>query len=99
MFLVSPEQFDVLANRAGKIRWSSGRLGEYRTYFETRFNLGFKVVHDTNFWALQLPIWAPAILMAGCATLPWLRFTLRTLLIGMTLAAVGLGWVVWALRS
>jgi hypothetical protein len=52
-------------------------------------------VHATS------PHWFPTLISGVLATLPWIRqlrcrFTLRTLLIATTLAAVGLGLVVWA---
>jgi hypothetical protein len=47
------------------------------------------------------PFWFVALLAATSACTPWLRwrFSLRTLLIAMTLVAMGLGLVVYALRN
>ncbi len=49
------------------------------------------------------PDWLPAIIVALVGGAPWVssypwskRFGLRTLLIAMTLVAVGLGLIVWA---
>ncbi len=39
-----------------------------------------------------------AMLFAAAAFVPGLRFSLRTLLVAMTLAAVGLGLIVWLAR-
>lgn len=48
---------------------------------------------------LVTPYWFSAILVGTIAAIPWTRsynrFSLRTLLIAMTLVAVGLGLIVW----
>ena len=45
-----------------------------------------------------MPYWFPILISAACAAIPWLqwskRFSLRTLLIGVTLVAVVLGIVI-----
>ena len=48
-------------------------------------------------WYVGCPIWFAALLAAAAAAAPFLqwRFSLRTLLIVTTLAAVVLGFVVW----
>jgi len=48
-----------------------------------------------------VPFAFPAILLSCVATAPWLpiRFSLRTLLIAMTMVAVGLGLAVYSLRN
>ena len=50
--------------------------------------------------AVEFPYWFPPLITMILATAPWLRwrFSLRTLLIAMTLVAVGLGAIVWAAR-
>ena len=50
---------------------------------------------------VSLPHWLLALLCATSAAFPWIRwrFSLRTLLIAMTLVAVGLGLAVYALRN
>ncbi len=50
--------------------------------------------------ALAMSVWVAVLLSIAFALVPWLpwRFSLRTLLIGMTLAAIGLGWIVYAIR-
>jgi hypothetical protein len=53
------------------------------------------------FTLVALPTWLPAILFGGLsiALLPRpFRFSLRTLLIGMTVVAVVLGLMIWAAR-
>jgi hypothetical protein len=61
-------------------RWNYG-FGEYGRYAE-------------------FPHWFPVVFFGGLATIPWLhwskRFSLRTLLIAMTLVAVALGIIVAA---
>ena len=51
--------------------------------------------------SIKLPHWFPAVLLLTIAAIPWFRwrFSLRTLLIGMTVAAIGLGWFVFAIRK
>jgi hypothetical protein len=48
--------------------------------------------------AVSIPYWPIALTSAILATLPWLRwqFSLRTLLIAMTILAAVLGLIVWA---
>jgi hypothetical protein len=50
--------------------------------------------------AMAFPHWFLTLMLASISTVPWLpwRFTLRTLLIAMTLVAVVLGAIVWASR-
>jgi hypothetical protein len=59
---------------------------------------GFAYYDDVSMAALVVPHWLPALLSAALGVIPWIsrswRFSLRTLLIAMTLAAVGLGIIV-----
>jgi hypothetical protein len=56
---------------------------------------------DNNLYA-RLPHWFVALVTATMASAPWIRlswrYSLRTLLVAMTLVAVGLGMIVYALR-
>ena len=52
-----------------------------------------------GFFRFIIPHWFPVFLAAAIGAAPWMRFSLRTLLIAMTLVAVGLGWFVYALRN
>jgi hypothetical protein len=58
--------------------------------------LGFYITSGWSRFGLVLPHWFPVLLTALLATVPWLRwrFSLRTLLIAITLVAVGLGVIV-----
>src|SRR4051812_33900404 len=58
-----------------------------------RFELGLGL--------LLLPYWFLVATTAAFATVPWIRwrFSLRSLLIAMTLVAVVLGLIVWAAKS
>ena len=52
-------------------------------------------------FAVGAPMWFAVFASASCAVIPWTgwlrwRFSLRALLVGMTLVAVGLGLIVWA---
>ena len=64
--------------------------------------LGFAYYDDGLVTALIAPHWLPALLSAALAVIPWIsrswRFSLRTLLIAMTLIAVVLGLIVWLSR-
>jgi hypothetical protein len=59
---------------------------------------GFFLEHDDGRSVVQLPYWFLTLLFVTFGGLPWLRFRfrLRTLLIGMTLAAVMLAAVIGA---
>lgn len=50
--------------------------------------------------SLQTPHWFPLLLLTALAALPWIapRFSLRTLLIALTLIAATMGFIVWARR-
>jgi hypothetical protein len=50
---------------------------------------------------MKAPFWFVTLILAGIGILPWLsyRFSLRTLLIVMTLVAVAMGWAVYAVRQ
>jgi hypothetical protein len=60
--------------------------------------LGFAYYEDGFVTAFIAPHWLPALLLAALGIIPWIsrswRFSLRTLLIGTALVAVGLGIVV-----
>jgi hypothetical protein len=51
-------------------------------------------------YEITLPYWLLAVTISALGLLPWLpwRFSLRTLLIGMTVLAALLGAAVWAVR-
>jgi len=57
-------------------------------------------------WFVQAPNWFPVLVAFALGVVPWInqlkrlrRFSLRTLLIVMTLVAVGLGVIVWTSRN
>ena len=54
-------------------------------------------------FGVSVPHWFPVVVFIALAAAPWLRwskrFSLRTLLIAMTLVAVVLGLVVWLTRT
>jgi hypothetical protein len=66
---------------------------------------GHVLPHESPFWGfftydygfIAVPFWFAGLLSIAIAVLPWFsgRFSLRTLLIATTLAAVLLGLVVW----
>jgi hypothetical protein len=51
---------------------------------------------------VDFPHWCPVLAVAAMAAFPWIRwskqFSLRTLLIGMALVAMGLGAIAYAVR-
>lgn len=60
----------------------------------------FRFDKPSRSWEIAVPYWFNVALAAAVTALPWLRwrFSLRTLLVAMTLAAVGLGAIVYAMR-
>jgi hypothetical protein len=74
----------------------------YRFQFKWEFNiLGIGVVKTPSVRYVAMPYWFVAALIAVTAAVPWLpwRYSLRALLIAMTLAALVLGWAVYWLRN
>jgi hypothetical protein len=65
-----------------------------------QFTMGHLANSAVGVVNVHLPFWLIALSWAVLAMLPWLRwrFSLRTLLIAMTLIAVGLGVVIYAIR-
>jgi hypothetical protein len=63
--------------------------------------MGFNIYVNAGDREVTVPHWFLAMLTALVAAISWLpwRFSLRTLLIIMTLVAVGLGLAVYALRT
>jgi hypothetical protein len=64
--------------------------------------LGFAYYDDGAVTALIAPHWLPALLSVAIAVIPWTsrtwRFSLRTLLIGMTVVALAVGLLVASTR-
>jgi len=63
--------------------------------------VGVRLLHPQNSdWIIVIPHWFLTILCTVSGASPWFRwrFSLRTLLIAMTLIAVGLGAIVYAMR-
>jgi hypothetical protein len=56
---------------------------------------GFKWESSPAYWLVGVPIWFAIVLGLAGSSLPWLQwhFSLRTLLIGMTVVAVALGLI------
>jgi hypothetical protein len=76
---------------------------EGRPFFRQFENMfGFAVVSLSSEQEIILPHWFLVAITATCAVAPWLKwsrqFSLRTLLIGMTLVAAVLGAIVYAIR-
>ena len=72
-----------------QILQSGGALPEYKYGF-------------TGNGAVRMPYWFPLITTIALAAVPWLRprrFSLRTLLLAVTLGSIVLGLIAWALRG
>ena len=65
--------------------------------------LGLAYYRDGSVTALIAPHWVPALISAGLALIPWFsgswRFSVRTLLIAMTVVAVALSLIMLAARQ
>ncbi len=62
---------------------------------------GFYFTRTPTLFRFDLPYWSPVTASLALGLAPWLirpRFSLRTLLVATTLAAVGLGLIVWLAR-
>jgi len=61
----------------------------------------FAVLDQNGRWTVIVPHWFLIALSAAFSSAPWLpyKFSLRTLLIGMTVVAVLLGAIIYAARS
>jgi hypothetical protein len=62
--------------------------------------IGFGIHSSNRLSAIRLPVWCILLLSAAAATVPWLpwRFSLRTMLIAMTVVAALLGLVIWTTK-
>jgi hypothetical protein len=71
---------------------------EYGHRGEPKYLRGFQLLADWT--SVLLPDWFLVLFTAALASVPWLRFrfSLRTLLIGMTVVAAVLGLLVWAMN-
>jgi hypothetical protein len=96
--------FDVVPG-GGRPHKRFTSLTEYNYYGSEYIRLGIDGLPTTLGFArhsnaIVFPHWFVVVVCTGAAALPWLSwsrtFSLRTLLIGMTMLAVGLGLVVWA---
>jgi hypothetical protein len=75
---------------------------EYETRSSIKQGERFRYQYDRSQIDLRVSIWLPSLLLASIAIAPWIRlsysFSLRTLLVAITLIAVGLGLVVWSMH-
>jgi hypothetical protein len=63
--------------------------------------LGFCYAETPSYSQILIPYWFITLLSIVVGTVPWLRwrFTLRTVLLAITVVGVVLGLIVWAVRS
>jgi hypothetical protein len=75
---------------------------EYQEFEPTRDTGGSKWLWyvAANEWHVGVPAWFTTFVVATLMLCPWLpwQYSLRTLLIAVTLVAVGLGWAVYSMR-
>ena len=88
------------AIQAAPVGWTSETypVGEY---YKNDSIPRFRWQRNPYGFSVLVPYWFMPIVSVALAAVSWLpwRFSLRTLLIGMTVAAIGLGWIVYALRD
>jgi len=91
---------DTFVFRCREYHETSGLVDEWQ---QARLALGFGWGRDVISETIYIPQWFTLLISALFAVVPWIkwsrRFSLRTLLIAMTLVAVGLGAIVYVLRS
>jgi hypothetical protein len=96
------------------LNWSTNgnpnayKSGIFRSYFrETLRTHGgpskankFDILVAPYYWYFAMPCWFLVVTLGTLASIPWFRwqFSLRTLLVSMTVIAVGLGLAVYAVR-
>jgi hypothetical protein len=91
--------FDAAGDPGRSFSWLDT---DYRHSFDANVRAwSWDVPKGSGSEALLLPYCLPVLLFATLAAAPWLRwrFSLRTLLVGMTLVAVGLGLIVYVSRK
>jgi hypothetical protein len=84
-----PSRFQSLGPSSfNHVRHHTSRSGFHVEYFGWRY------------WSFQIPYWFVLALFGSITAVPWMRgrFSLRTLLIAMTLVALVLGAIVYAVR-
>ena len=87
----------ILKVKETKWKWGS------RAPRKPRYQWFYRYYPSTISWHhMAAPHWFLVLITGLIAVVPWFRwskrFSLRTLLIGMTVAAIGLGWIVYASR-
>jgi hypothetical protein len=74
-----------------------------RKFAEVQKASRFNLVANPGKWRIYVPHYFALLIFSVCTVSPWIcwskRFSLRTLLIVMTLVAVGLGIIVWMTRA
>jgi hypothetical protein len=99
--IVTPPGFPI---EPWRVRHRQIHDRDLETFESTQQNarraLGFGWKVFGNGWQVTVPLWQPVLLTAVCAIAVWLpwRFSLRTLLIAMTLAGALLAAVVYAAK-
>jgi hypothetical protein len=97
--IVIPDMANAVSSSWHKFKVSADRDPER----QATSILGFRLTRPPTTPLPVCPHWFAVTLLAALATAPWVRkldyrFSLRTLLIAMTLVAVGLGAIVWAVQ-
>ena len=102
MFGAQPEQYNVYAAQSHAFRFNSGPIERGGRNQIDRGFLGFKILREKKEWGVQLPHWAAVVALAAFAAVPWgkriPRFSLRALMVAMTLVAVMFGIVAFSMK-
>jgi hypothetical protein len=98
MIGVEPDQYGSQDVRPAF--FSTGSVDQIHAGTIDRSWLGFKLVTGNMTFGVQFSLWFAVLTASICALAPWLRcrFSLRTLLIAITLVAVALGAIIWAAK-
>ena len=68
-------------------------------WYAGRYPRQFLFEHSTFGFAIRCPTWVLLVMVAAAGCSAWVpRFSLRTLLIGMTVVAVLFGLIAWAIK-
>lgn len=85
----------AVAAGSGSGVWYQPWYESVRHYRPTEATVAFSRVSRTNYEGVRLPMWSLILIAATCASFPWMRFSLRTLLLAMTLVVGLMGAAIW----
>ena len=99
--MISPQEAQIILKEMSQGKWHVSRPVPKRSATRRAYvRLGFNWQNEGASTMVAAPYWSVVLLFVALAAAPGVkwsrRFSLRTLLIAMTLAAVGLGLAVYA---